>query len=275
MAPVLKEVLKVLDGIAPFSLAEEWDNSGFQVGFLSDEIRKAVISLDPTIKCLKIAAERKAQLLLTHHPLIFKPLSRIDTDAYPGDVISEALRARISIVALHTNLDMAKGGINDILAQMIGLQDLEALHKKNDAEDDLEGLGRIGHLPSAMPLSSVARMIMDTLGSTGLSVTGPADKEIKKIAILGGAGGGELSCASEKGADLFITGDIRHHEALMADALGLALIDAGHFNLERAAMHIFADHLRDRFKDAGWDLKLEIYEDEKMPFRHLSRENTF
>jgi len=272
MTPLLKDILNVLDGIAPFSMAEEWDNSGFQVGFLSEEIKKALISLDPTIKALRSARERNAQLLLTHHPLIFNRLSNINPDTYPGDVISEALESRVSIVAVHTNLDMGKGGINDILARMIGLQNIEALIK-NDSNDTLDGLGRIGYLPKVILLSSVVRIIMDALGTTGLMVMGSPDREIKKVAILGGSGGGELSHASEQGADLYITGDIRHHEALMAQGLGLALIDGGHFNLEMSAMHVFANHLRDRLKDLGWNLIIETYEDEKPPMRYLRRED--
>jgi dinuclear metal center YbgI/SA1388 family protein len=269
MTHQLKDMLAILDGIVPFSNAEEWDNPGFQVGFLSDEIKKVLISLDPTVMALQKAGERNAQLLLTHHPLIFKGLASINPDTYPGCVITDAIRSRISIVAVHTNLDMAKGGINDILAGMIGLQDIEALLIKEGAGDRFDGLGRIGNLPETMSLDAVARIIMDSIGSTGLMVLGPPDRGIKKIAILGGSGGAELSHASDKGADLYITGDIRHHEALMAQSLGLALIDAGHFNMERAAMHVFAVRLRDRLNKLGWDLVIEIFEDEKAPMRYL------
>jgi dinuclear metal center YbgI/SA1388 family protein len=273
MIKQLKDIIRVLDGIAPFPMAEEWDNPGFQVGFLTDEIKKALISLDPTIKALKNAIEINAQLLITHHPLIFDHLTSINPETYPGDVISEALKSRVSIVAVHTNLDMAKDGINDILARMIGLQNTEALLQKDDSKDKFNGLGRIGYLPEAMSLASAARIIMDAIGSTGLMVMGSSGREVKKVAILGGSGGSELSSASEKGADLYITGDIRHHEALLAQTLGLALIDAGHFNMERAAMHVFGDHLRDKFKDLGWDLVIEIFEDEKAPMRYMARED--
>lgn len=273
MTPQLKDILKTLDVIAPFSMAEEWDNSGFQVGFLSDKIKKAFISLDPTIEALRSARAANAQLLITHHPLIFNPLARIDSNAYPGDVITEALTSRISIVAMHTNFDMAKGGINDILARMIGLQKCEALCKNNEAGDPLEGLGRIGYLPEILPLKTIARIIMDSIGAMGSMIIGAPDKKIKKVAILGGAGGSELSRAAEKGADLYVTGDIRHHDALMAQTLDLALMDVGHFNMERAAMHVFAGDLRDKFKEQGWNLDIEIFEDEKAPMWYLCRED--
>jgi GTP cyclohydrolase I len=272
MMPQLKDVLKMLDVLAPFSAAEEWDNPGLQVGFISDEIKRVLISLDPTIRALQMAGERKAQLLLTHHPLIFKGLTSINPEIYPGDVITAAIKSRISVIAVHTNLDIAKGGINDILARMIGLKETEALLKKENAADRLEGLGRIGNLPETMSLAAVARIVMEAVGSTGLMVMGPPDREIKRVAILGGAGGSELSQASEKGADLYITGDVRHHEALMAQSSGLALIDAGHFNMERAAMHAFADDLGNRFRDLSWDVIIEIFEDEKAPMRYMVRQ---
>lgn len=270
MTPLLRDILDMLDKIAPFSCAEEWDNPGFQVGFLSDEIKKVFISLDPTMEALQKADERGAQLLLTHHPLIFSGIKNIDPGVYPGDVITLALTSRISVAALHTNLDIAKGGINDILARMIGLEDIEALIER-DSGNRLDGLGRIGRLTEPTPLTAIARDIMDAVDSTGLMVMGDPDRKIQKVAILGGSGGAELSHASKKGADLYITGDIRHHEALMARSLGLALIDAGHFSMERAAMHVFADHLRDRFKEMGWDMIVEIFEDETAPMRYVDR----
>jgi len=267
----LKDVLKILDEIAPFSAAEEWDNPGLQVGYLSDEVGKVLVSLDPTVSALKKAVKSGAQLLLTHHPLMFKGLAKINPEAYPGDVIAEALRSRISIVAVHTNLDVAKGGINDILAELVGLRDLEALIKKEGSADALEGLGRVGNLPQPMSLTAIARIVMDIVGSDGLMVMGAPDREIRKVAILGGAGGSELNYASQKNADLYITGDVRHHEALMAETLGLALIDAGHFNMERAAMHVFADRLKDRLKGLGRGLVIEVFKDEETPMRYLHR----
>ncbi len=265
--------MKILDVLAPFSAAEEWDNPGLQVGSVSDEINTILVSLDPTMRALQKAGEMNAQLLLTHHPLIFKGLRCINPEIYPADVIAYAIRSRLSVVAVHTNLDVAKGGINDILARMIGLKDMEALVRSEDHGDAINGLGRIGNLSEPMLLKTVAKTVMDAVGSDGLMVMGAPDSDIKRVAILGGAGGAELKQASEKGADLYITGDVRHHEALLAQTLGLALIDAGHFNMERAAMCLFADVLRNRFKDLNWDVTVETFKDETAPMKHMGRES--
>ncbi|MFC1866638.1 Nif3-like dinuclear metal center hexameric protein [Thermodesulfobacteriota bacterium] len=268
VVPKLKEILEVLDEMAPFSLAEDWDNSGLQVGYFSQEVRGICMALDPTIKAVRYASKGKAQLLLTHHPLIFKPLSNINPESYPGDVINEALKKKVSIVAAHTNLDATKGGISDMLADLFGLQDVEALYNKDASGGTGVGMGRIGNLPEPLTLSEMVKAVKNSLGTEGLMVRGLGDMEIGRVAVVGGSGGGMVSLASKKGADLLVTGDIRHHEALEAEALGLALIDGGHFQTERAAFNLFADHFGNKLKERGWDIIPELYEDEKEPMRH-------
>jgi len=268
MVPKLQDILNLLDEMAPFSMAEEWDNSGLQVGSLSLEVKRILVALDPTLKAVRNASERKAQLLLTHHPLIFNALSCINSDIYPGDVITEALKRDVSIVAAHTNLDAAKGGINHILANILGLQDVDVLSEINDSGDHEVGIGRIGSLPRPMRLSDVIEIIKDVFDLKKLMVMGHKDKKIGKIAVVGGAGGGMAPLASRKGADLLVTGDIKHHEALLAETMGLALIDGGHFYTEKKALSLFADLLRDRLEERGWNIILETYEDEQESMRY-------
>ena len=152
MIPRIKDFLDRLEIIAPKILAEPWDNPGLQVGSTSQEIKKILLSLDPTLKALMAAQRREAQLLFTHHPLIFKPLSRVDTKIHPGDVIAEAVKKRISVVAAHTNLDRARGGINDILADLLELQNVDFLETRDETGSG--GLGRIGDLPQHLPLGA-------------------------------------------------------------------------------------------------------------------------
>lgn len=269
MIPKLKDILKFLDEIVPFSLAEEWDNSGFQVGSLSQDIKKILVALDPTIKAVKQASEKKAQLLLTHHPVFFGSISCLNIDEYPGDVINEALVKGVSIVAVHTNLDAAQGGINDILAELFGLQDVEVLQKSEDIEGKFAGIGRIGYLPASIELYAVAETIRDILGAPGLKVLGPEDMEIRRIAVIGGSGGNMVHLASEMGADLLVTGDIKHHEAMMAESLGIALIDGGHFRTEKAALGVFLNRLRDNMKGYEWDVILDNYEEEEEVMKYI------
>ena len=267
MAHTLKDIMDILDEIAPFPMAEEWDNSGLQVGYLSQKIKKISMALDPTLKAVRNASDRGAQLLLTHHPLIFKPLLTINHETYPGDVIFEAIKRSVSIVAIHTNLDISRGGISDRLADLLGLEEVEVIQRKDDLSDGA-GMGRIGCLSDTMPLSAVTEKVKDALGISRVKAMGPRDREISRVAVIGGSGGGMVHLASEKGADLLVTGDVRHHDSLEAERLGLALIDGGHFNTERGALKLFADYFRDRLKELGWDVTLEFDENEEGPMRY-------
>lgn len=267
MATTLKHILELLDQMAPFSLAEEWDNAGLQVGHPSWEVSKIFVALDPTPDSVDRAAAAGAQLLLTHHPLIFSPLTQVNPESYPGSVVREALTRKISIISLHTNLDAARGGINDILADLIGLNDVEVLEKNAGAVNDGAGMGRIGNLPGVQPLSEFCGKVKEALHASEIRIMGDKEMTVRRVAVVGGAGGGMSSLASKNGADLFITGDIRHHEALLAGTLGLALIDGGHFQTEKAALNVFAEQLQDRFMEKGLNLLVENFQNEKKPLR--------
>ena len=165
----LKDIIEILDEIAPFSMAEDWDNSGLQVGSFSMEISKILLSLNPTIMAVKKAIEGDSQLLLTHHPLIFSPLTCVDIESYPGNVLNEAIKNSISIVAIHTNLDVAKTGINQILAEMFELVNAKILEPSEDPENTDSGIGRIGELKVPARLSDVSDKVKTVLGLSALS----------------------------------------------------------------------------------------------------------
>jgi dinuclear metal center YbgI/SA1388 family protein len=264
--PTLEAVLDILEEIAPSHAAENWDNPGLQIGDLSQEVCKIFISLDPTLKSLRKAVKRNAQVLLTHHPLILKPISSLNRGWYPGDVIFESIERGVSIIAAHTNLDAVRGGINDGLADLFGLQEVRGLEERSDLDEG--GLGRIGDLPKPVRLGEVTERIKVILGAARIGVIGRKDRRIKRVAVVGGSGGGMVALASKKGAQLLITGEVRHHEALEAEALGLALIEAGHFQTEKPALKPFADHLRNRFLEQNMDVIVEVNDTEKSPVRY-------
>lgn len=267
MAKKLKDFLSLLEEIAPSELAEPWDNPGLQVGSYSQEVEKIFLSLDPTLRAVSMACERRAQLLLTHHPLIFKGLSLVDFGGYPGNVIRVAARNGISVVAAHTNLDMAQGGINDILADLVGLENVEVL--KEVGKTGVEGLGRIGNLSGATTLSDFASNVGVMLGTEKLKIVGDRDTRVGRVAVVGGSGGSLLSTAFEKGADLLLTGDVGHHHALECRSLGMALIDGGHFHLEKTAFGVFSERLKDILSSYGWEIEVEWEEREADPAHFL------
>lgn len=264
MIPNLDDFLDLLEELAPARLAEPWDNPGLQVAVNVSELRKVFLALDPTAAALQRAAQRKAQILLTHHPLIFRPLSRVDVRTYPGDVIAEAIGNEIALLALHTNLDAAPGGINDILAGLLGLENVDVLQPLENAAG--AGLGRIGDLPAAMPLEAFRRSAAESLGIESLALIGVKPTgEVRRVAVVGGSGGSLAATAREKGADVLLTGDIGHHHALEAAERGLILVDGGHFGTEKAAFRIFGSKLREAAAERDWDVSIEVDEGEIDP----------
>lgn len=266
MLPKIRDVLDLLEQIAPIGLAEAWDNPGLQIGSYSQDVAKIFMALDPTLAALRSASRRDAQLLLTHHPLIFTPLSQIDINTYPGNVLVEAVGSGIAVISAHTNLDVAAGGINDILADLLGLQRVEILKEMTGREG--VGLGRVGDLPETRTLLSVVEDVRQLFGSEKPRLVGHGDHRIRRIAVVGGSGGGLVSFATQKGADLLITGDVGHHHAMEAESCGIALIDAGHFNTEKTAFKGFAEHLREVVDGQGWEIEVEMDEDELNPLKN-------
>ncbi|MBW1804199.1 MAG: Nif3-like dinuclear metal center hexameric protein, partial [Deltaproteobacteria bacterium] len=233
---------------------------------LSREIHTIFVALDPTFNAVQEASRHNAQLVLTHHPLIFKPISQIERNHYPGSVIFEAIKRDISIVCAHTNLDVAGEGINDVLAKKFNLKNVEILRKQDDPEiNNRFGLGRIGDLTESVTLSSMILKVKDILSADYLQIVGHEDMDIKRIAVVGGAGGSLLPLAFSSGADLLITGDLGYHNALLAEHMGLAVIDAGHFNTEKAAFDLFADQLIDKLKEKNYGVTMIPHSNEKNP----------
>lgn len=269
MTPSIKDIINLLNKIAPFDLAEEWDNSGLQIGSPDQSVHKMLIALDPTLEVVREALSQKAQLLLTHHPLIFKTLSSINLSQYPGHVVMEAIKGKLSIISTHTNLDLAENGINQILARLFELQNIEGLQINNHTDHPLLGLGRIGYLPFSRPLGEIAKWVKDKIGATHVSVIGKREKPISRVAVVGGSGGSLVSQAFQRGADLLITGDIGHHDSLTALSLGIGLIDGGHFWTEWSALRIFKDFLQKEMVDLGWEIQIEFFNKKACPYWYI------
>ena len=263
MVPTVRVLLDILDELAPFDRAEAWDNPGLQIGDPSQRIARICVALDPSLESLRGCVRHGGQVLLTHHPLIFKPLTSLDVQTYPANVLLEAARSGIAVITAHTNLDMAPKGINHMLAERLGLKDVRILKTMGEKEE--WGLGRVGSLPSAASLSDIAGRLKEILGAGRLRLTGDLSKEVRHVAVVGGSGGSLVRDAVEKGADLLITGDVGHHDALEAKTLGLAVIDGGHFLTERHGLKKFTAFLDDILKEQKWDVNIVFLEEESDP----------
>ena len=269
MAFRLRQILKVLEKLAPPRLSESWDNSGLQTGDPEAPVDKILISLDPTVEAVREASKRDAQMLLTHHPLIFTSLSSLEPSIYPGDVLYEAIQKGVAVASFHTNLDAAIGGINDLLAEVLGLGEVCVLEGERASREAGEGLGRIGVLPEPVRLSDLVRNVKQVFQISTAGVVGPPDRRIHKVAVVGGSGSSLIPDALRRGADALITGDVGHHDAMAAIQGGIAVIDAGHFHTEKAAMGLFRNHLASRLeKEVGERIEVDLFQGEESPMRY-------
>jgi len=353
MRPTLRDIIGYLQDLAPESFAEEWDNVGLQVGDPAISVSRALVAVDVTQDVLAVALDWQANLIIVHHPLLFRPPRRLDLSTPPGRMLKALISSGIAVYALHTNLDVAPEGISRALADALGLRDIrvlspspgarlyklavftpeEALDKVRNAmaeagagligsyshcsfqtegigtflplegaspyvgqvgslnyerefrlemllpssrigpvvaamlrahpyeevaydlypmenRDSTTGLGCIGVLPRSISLERFARQVGKSLSSRFLRVQG-LPKNVRTVAVCGGSGRSLLDRAASSGADVFVTGDMGHHDWLYASQLELAVIDAGHYETEYPGMRHLSERLQTHFQGAA------------------------
>lgn len=234
-----EEVIGKLEELAPLMFAESWDNPGLLAGRKNKEIHTVYIALDATSDVIEEAVRLKADLLLTHHPLIFKGLKQVNTDDFVGRRIFRLIQNDICYYAMHTNFDVM--GMADAAADELGLKKREVLELTFEDEIAKEGYGRYGRLPEIMTLRECAAYVKRKFGIEWVKVFGDLDMEVETAAIMPGSGKSMLGEAIQKGIDVMITGDIDHHDGMDAWEQRMAVIDAGHFGLEQ----IFVPYLKE------------------------------
>ena len=363
------DIIEALEKWAPFTLAEEWDNVGLQVGSRKQKVKHLGTCLDLTPETLAQAKELGVDCVLTHHPLIFRPLKDLSFDSWQGALIRELIAADISLVSAHTNLDSAREGVTELLARRLKLEiegslvpspgaklfrvtvyvpkgyeekirrflleteaavrgrykacvfsaegqgsfyplpganpsqgspeklnlvseskleflapqfvlpkiveGLKELHPYEEVpidlwpikgEDRRFGLGRVGHLPLEYTLQDLARRVGEVLGTDKVFFVGEPQRLVRRVALCAGAGGDLLKEAHRAGAEVYLTAEIKYHQAREAEALGLGLITFGHFESERPIVFEMARFLKEWAKDKGCSLKVSVLE-ERSPFR--------
>lgn len=237
----LSQWLDVVASCYAPSTAASWDSVGLQVGDPGDPVTAAMVSLDVTPAVLDEAVGRSVDLLIAHHPLLFRPLPRLTPATAAGRIALQAARAGIAVLAVHTNFDAAVPGTTEPIVAALGMTDVRPLEPLPDAP--ALGLGRIGMLPQPREVRTIADALADALSARHLRVTGPLDRTVQRVAACGGAGDSLVDAAVAAGAELFVSGDLRHHVVLDACTQGLAVIDAGHYATEAAALPALHDRL--------------------------------
>jgi dinuclear metal center YbgI/SA1388 family protein len=236
------EIIEHLEQLSPPSFAEEWDNVGLLAGRRDKEVQRIYIALDATDEVVDDAVRCGADMLLTHHPLIFRPMKKITDDDFIGRRIVRLLQADISYYAMHTNFDIM--GMADAAADDMKLENREVLSVTYEDEISREGIGRTGILPRKMTLMECAEYVKGVFRIPAVRVYGDEDTEITRVAVCPGSGKSVLEDAVKLKAEVLITGDIDHHEALDAMAQGLSIIDAGHYGIEKIFIPYMQDYIR-------------------------------
>ena len=370
ITPRVSDIVGITNKIAPGEFAESWDNVGLQLGDPARQVTRIMVALDPGSPAIGAAVEQGCQLLITHHPFIFTPLKKITSADETGRLATLALKNDLAIISLHTNYDIAPGGVNDLLAGRLGLEGalplritggeeffklalfvphgyeervLDALSpfmapignyrdcsfqgdgigrftpmagahpfvgevglRHQEKESRLEfllpkerlnpalaalkgahpyeepafdiypvlnrgasrGLGRIGTLSEPTTAGEFALLVRERLAAAGVRLVGEPGRRVKKVALCGGSGASLIHEACRKGADLMVTGDVKYHEAREAEAMGLALIDAGHFATERPMVQGLARALTGALEAKRFEAEVVAYQGEREPFSY-------
>ncbi|WP_165000320.1 Nif3-like dinuclear metal center hexameric protein [Anaerophilus nitritogenes] len=372
MGETIKNITRIMEEIAPSYLAESWDNVGLQIGAFEEEVNKILVCLEVTQNIIDEAIHKKIDIIICHHPLIFKPVTKIKRDDPIQNMIYRLIKHDISLYCAHTNLDVAKGGTSDVLAQMLDLVGvtplvktyqekylklvvyvpkdyvdkvrevicihgaghignysqctfrsegigtfmplegtnpfigsqrklekvceyrLESIIAKKDLhkiienmmqahpyeevaydiipldnEIDYEGLGRVGQLEENMTLSMFCEKIKEKLNMKTIKFIGNPQKEIKKVGLCTGSGAEFIDHAHKMGCDCYITGDVKYHDAQYANALGMAVIDAGHFETENIICRPLFEMLQNKIKMNQYNLEVLLSDEEINPFKTI------
>ena len=235
-------IYDAIDRLAPFWLTMDFDNTGILVGDRNREIACALLALDCTPAVIEQARQLGAQLIITHHPVIFHPLKRVNEDA----VVYLLIRSDIAVISAHTNLDIAQGGVNDALASAIGLRDCRGLELLN--EQTGAWLGRIGTLPEPLSPEAFAAHVKSCLNAASVKFAA-APRVIRTVALCSGSGADCLDAAISAGADALLTSEVKQHEYLAAAAAGISIFDAGHFDTEDIVIEPLRDYLAKEIPD--------------------------
>jgi len=240
----VKQVEQMLFALAPHELAQEWDNVGLLVGNADREVNRILVALDITEAVVDEAIAGGFDLIVAHHPLIncaWVPVQAVRWDHYKGRLLMKLIENRISAICMHTNLDSAQGGVNDVLAAALELCGIEQL------SDD--GLGRIGKLAKPMMIGEFAGYVKDKLKANGVRYTVGGEKIVSRVAVGGGSCSEFMELAATLGCDAFVTSDIKYHDFQNAEVLGLHLVDAGHFPTEDVVCPVVVEKLSNAFPE--------------------------
>ena len=237
----VKDIISTIESFAPLSIQERWDNSGLCVGSPEDEVHSVLLGLDCTPALVDEAIACGADMIVTHHPLIFSGLKNISPENMVGAAVIKAIKAGISIYAAHTSADKVLAGVSGAMAARLGLTDVEIL----DEDGDGTGLGVIGNLPEPLPAEEMTRLVKEKFGLKVLKSSRPLEGMISRVAMCGGSGRSLIGAAMKSGAQLYVSGDISYHDFFTEK--GFMIMDIGHYESEIEIVDILFSLIKKNF----------------------------
>ena len=237
----VKDIIGVIEDFAPVSLQEKWDNSGLCVGSPEDEVTGVLLGLDCTPELVDEAIACGADMIVTHHPLIFSGLKKISADDLVGAAVIKAVKAGISIYAAHTSADKVLAGVSGAMAARLGLKDVRIL----DEDGEGTGLGVVGDLPEPLTAGQAVELVKERFSLKVLKASRPVQGEVTRVAMCGGSGGSLIGAAKAAGAQLYMSGDISYHNFFTPE--GFMIMDIGHYESEIEIVDILFSLIRKKF----------------------------
>ena len=238
-----RKIIEIIESAYPGSYALEWDNVGLLAGRDDKEVKYIYVALDATDEVVENAVHSGADMLITHHPLIFSGMKRVNNQDFIGARVLKLIQNDISYYAMHTNYDVK--GMAALSGEKLSLENAEVLEVTSDG-DIPEGIGRVADISQTMTLRECCELVKERFGLDTVKVFGNLQKDVRRIAISPGSGKSMIPAALEKKADVLITGDSDHHTGIDAVAQGLAVIDAGHYGIEHIFIEDVAGYLGSR-----------------------------
>ncbi len=267
MATTVKEALSILRDFAPeeYEYKADYDNVGLILGDENRAVTRVLCCLDVTMRVIDEAINMGAELIISHHPMIFYPVKNIRADNVTGAKLLKAAENGIAIYAAHTNLDFVSGGINDYVAQILGLRNIKSLEPYIDSE---VGFGRVGDLANKVYCSVFKGEVESVLKDSYVRTVGEPYAQVKRIAVINGGGGGDtkyVDMAIAAGADCLVTADVKHHVAVYAFERGITLIEPQHYTMEHCYLARLVQNLRIEAKARKADIEIVLSQAEQNP----------
>ena len=249
----VKDIINIIEEFAPLGIQEKWDNSGLCIGSPEDEVASVLMGLDCTPELVDEAIECGADMIITHHPLIFSGLKKISSDDLVGAAVIKAIKSGISIYAAHTNADKVIAGVSGAMAAKLGLENVSIL----DEDGEGTGLGVVGDLPVPMTAQEAVAYVKDRFALKAMKTSRPIDGKISRIAMCGGSGGSLIGAAKASGAQLYISGDISYHNFFTPE--GFMIMDIGHYESEIEIVDILFSLIKKKIPTFAVRITQNIY----------------